>query len=77
MAVDADHLNAMCATVLVARPRQDDAAMYFLLLRLNESFGETKAARETAQFAREPARARTETSGPTRIGDVIAAVGGT
>jgi hypothetical protein len=73
-AVDPDHLDAMCATVLVARPRADDAAMYFLLLRLNESFGETKAAREAAQFAREPSRRRSETSGPTPISEVVAKV---
>jgi hypothetical protein len=73
-ALDRGHLDAACAAVLVDPPREPNAAMVFLLIRLNESFGETKAARERAPFSRERARTRSETSGPMWIGDVVAKV---
>jgi len=74
-AVDVDHLDDACRRVLADPPRKPDAAIRFVLIKLRDSFGETRAAREKADHPAEPPRHRTANSGPMRLGEAMRAAG--
>lgn len=69
-AVDAAHLDEACARVLSNGVRTPDAAFRLVLLELQKTWQETKAAREKAERGEEPARISGD-GAPTPIGRVI------
>ncbi len=75
-AVDAAHLNAACARVLERGVEKPDAAVRLVLLDLQKTWQETKAARAKAAIGEEPAPPRTSNqtpSGPMSIRTLIPA----
>lgn len=75
-AVDAAHLNAACARVLARGVEKPDAAVRLVLLDLQKTWQETKAAREKASIGEDPAPPRTTSqkpAGPTSIRTLIPA----
>ena len=71
-AVDADHLDDVCRRVLADPPRKHDAAVRHVLLKLRDTYGQTKASREKVAHA-EPPRRRAPDSKPTPIGELVRA----
>ena len=71
-AVDVDHLDDACRRVLADPPRKRDAAIRHVLLKLRDTYGQTKASREKAAHA-EPPRRRAPDSKPTPIGELVRA----
>jgi len=74
-AVDVDHLDDTCRRVLADPPRKSDAAIRLVLIKLRDTFGEVRAAREKTQHPAEPPRQRSTSSGPVRIGDAMRTAG--